>query len=107
MKPIKIFKTKEDGLRAVEEGSARRVVIGDLKICLARHQDVLYAIQDRGPHAKASLSTGKVNARGEIVCPLHNYCYDLETGREYQEKTADATVWRIENREDGVYLIMK
>lgn len=104
MKKIKLFPSLQAGLELVEENKARRLVIRDKKYCLARYRNQLYVIQDNCPHSAASLSTGSVNNNGEIVCPLHSYCYDLKTGREYQEKTEDASVYPLIIEDDGVYM---
>ena len=104
MRWVRIFKSREDAESAIEEGKARRVVIGDHRIALARWKDEYYAIQDACPHSSAYLSQGWVNPRGEIICPLHNYCYDLKTGREYKEQSADASTWRTRMDTDGLFI---
>ncbi len=104
MRKVRIFSNLQQAFDAVEEGKARRLVIGDLKICLARHRDQFFAIEDGCPHSTASLSQGWVNSKGEMVCPLHNYCYDLGNGREFQEKTRDVITYRTIQGEEGLYI---
>ena len=106
MKKIRIFENKNKAFEQIEDKKARRVVIGDYKICLARDGNNLFAVNDSCPHSAASLSKGIVNFRGEIVCPLHSYCYDLKTGREFQQKTADVRTWQLIEEETGIYIIL-
>ena len=104
MKKIRIFESRTKALDSIPEKQAKRVVIGDLKICLARFENHFFAIQDACPHSKASLSEGIVNPRGEIICPLHSYCFDLNTGREFQQQTNDAEVWKVKEDGEGIYI---
>jgi nitrite reductase/ring-hydroxylating ferredoxin subunit len=38
---------------------------------LLAHEDALYLVQNRCPHRGGPLKFGFVNARDELVCPLH------------------------------------
>ncbi len=104
MRWVRIFKSIDQAKAAIEEGKARRVVIGERRIALSRWNDKFFAIQDNCPHSSAYLSQGWVNARGEIICPLHNYCYDLKTGREFEEKTEDARTWKVRLDDEGLFI---
>ena len=104
MRRVKIFKTLEDAEKAISPSGARRLVIGDELIAIARWKDRLYAMQDDCPHSRASLSQGWVNDHGDLICPLHNYCYNLKNGREFNQLTPDAKIYRVEIEESGVYL---
>ncbi|MDH5399662.1 MAG: Rieske 2Fe-2S domain-containing protein [Cyclobacteriaceae bacterium] len=104
MEWVKIFNSAEEAREAIEEGKSRKVVIGDVRISLTRYKDAFYALQDHCPHSAASLSQGWTNDYGELVCPLHNYCYDLKTGREMEQKTADARVYEVKIEEEGLFI---
>ncbi|MEJ1929408.1 Rieske 2Fe-2S domain-containing protein [Nostoc sp. NIES-2111] len=54
------------------------------RICLVRRTDGSWrAFEDMCPHKKAPFSKGGyLNAEGEVVCPLHNYLFELDTGQE-------------------------
>ncbi|MCE2733978.1 MAG: Rieske 2Fe-2S domain-containing protein, partial [Flammeovirgaceae bacterium] len=56
-------------------------------------------------HNKASLSQGKLNAFEEIICPWHEYRFNLKTGRECAGRSADLQTWQTEKKEDGLYLL--
>ena len=62
------------------DGSATRVVLDDVPICLVRAGDDVYAISDVCSHADVSLSEGDVDGR-TIECWLHGSRFDLATGR--------------------------
>lgn len=54
------------------------------RICLVRRPDGSWrAFEDACPHKKAPLSKGGfLTAEGEVVCPLHHYRFELDTGQE-------------------------
>ena len=104
MEWIKVFENPEEAEKAVEEGKARKLVIDNIRICLTRSEGRFYAVQDACPHSGASLSEGWLNNYQEIVCPLHNYCYHLVTGREATQQTRDAKVYEVKVGEDGLFV---
>ena len=104
MRWVKIFNSRDQAGSAIAEGSARRIVFGELRIALARWKGEFYAIEDACPHSGAYLSQGMVNNSGELVCPLHSYCYDLRTGREFQQMTRDARTWSLKWEGGQLYL---
>jgi nitrite reductase/ring-hydroxylating ferredoxin subunit len=51
-----------------------------------------------------SLSKGKVNYLGEVVCPWHSYRYDLSTGEECAGRGVPARCYPLEIRENGLWI---
>lgn len=50
---------------------------GGVEYFLLSHEDALYLIENRCPHRGGPLKFGFVNARGEIVCPLHQGAFPI------------------------------
>lgn len=44
------------------------------------HEDQVFALENRCAHRGGPLSEGIVHG-GAVTCPLHNWVFDLETGR--------------------------
>lgn len=61
------------------EGAGRPYTLEGHRIALVRHQGKVYAIEDRCPHADASMAFGPVE-NGCIACPWHFAEFRLETG---------------------------
>jgi nitrite reductase/ring-hydroxylating ferredoxin subunit len=61
-------------------------------------------VQDACPHNGESLSKGSVNHLGEIICPWHNYCFDLQTGREMLNRSGQLKVYPVKCHADGLYV---
>lgn len=77
------------------------------KFCLGRHGDRLFAFAQKCPHAGGLLSEGFIDARGYVVCPLHRYRFDGQTGRNVSGEGFYLRHWPVELREDGVYVGME
>ncbi len=104
MEWIRIFSSSEEALQRLAGKSAQLLVIGNRRICLAASNGHFHAVQDSCPHNGESLSGGKVNHVGEIVCPWHNYRFDLRTGRACDSSCADLKVYAIKDDETGFFI---
>ena len=89
---------------AFANSSIRLVKAGQREIALVLDGQNLIAVNNRCPHMQEGLSAGKINNLKEIVCPLHEYRFNLETGQESSNRCEPLAVHKIEEREDGVYL---
>ncbi len=62
-------------------GEGRAYVIGDRTIAVFRQRDGrLFALDNACPHRNGPLADGIIGA-GKVICPLHGWRFDLETGR--------------------------
>ncbi|MBL7850453.1 MAG: Rieske (2Fe-2S) protein [Cyclobacteriaceae bacterium] len=82
----------------------RLLVASGKRICLVRTQDRLLAVSDKCPHNGESLSKGRVNYLGEIVCPWHGQRFNLVTGRESGEQSPDLETFPVRVDEEGVFV---
>ena len=77
----------------LQEGSMRVVRVIDTPVLLIKKFGQIFAIDDRCPHMGCLLSHGTLDGL-VIVCPCHDWRFNLETG-EYEEEPA-ITLTRIE-----------
>lgn len=63
----------------LQEGKGRPYAVEGRRLALVRHDGVVHALEDRCPHADASIACGPVE-NGVIACPWHYAEFDLETG---------------------------
>ncbi len=69
------------GAATMAEGDGRTVVVaGGLRLALFRVDGEFFAIDDTCPHQGASLGEGFLH-RGQVVCPWHNWSFEVRTGR--------------------------
>ena len=53
--------------------------IEGLKFTLGKWQDHYYAFASKCPHASGRMDEGHINPLGQVVCPLHHLCFNIES----------------------------
>jgi 3-phenylpropionate/trans-cinnamate dioxygenase ferredoxin subunit len=76
---MKWYKVAESKAELFQNNLAS-VMVNGKHICFAMHQDALFAFTDKCPHAGGKLSSGYVDAMGNVVCPLHRYKFTMKNG---------------------------
>jgi len=104
MEWVRIFKTEAEGLERLKENQPQLLIIGSLRICMVRRDQKFFVVQDACSHNGESLSKGKVNHLGEIVCPWHGHQFDLKTGRELSERSEDLITYPVKADETGIFV---
>lgn len=64
----------------------------------------LFATQALCPHKGGPLADGIVGG-GAVICPLHAYKYDLETGQPLGNGCPPLRTWRVEVGDDGAMVL--
>ena len=98
----KIAEKPAENKSIIAENTVAKLTVKGNVYFLANRNGEYFAGDNRCPHAGAALHTGWLNETGQIVCPFHRFCFDLENGRS-KEGFCVAT-YPIELREDGVYM---
>src|SRR5436190_15906546 len=104
MEWIKVFSTETEAKQRISPDRPQLLVLNGKRICLVYHDSNFFAVQDSCPHNGESLSKGHINYMGEVICPWHNYCFDLQTGRECQARSSDLTLYPIKIDESGFFV---
>jgi nitrite reductase/ring-hydroxylating ferredoxin subunit len=103
---IKIFESEEE-MKNISPNTFINFHLKGEKICLTRTAKGVYAVQDNCPHNGASLSKGFCSPQNEIICPLHRYSFDLESGKATSGGAYTLKTYPIQAKADGVYLGIK
>ena len=101
---IRIFSGLNEARQRVPEKAPQLVIIGSLKICLVRNGDNFNAVQDSCTHNGESLSKGHVNFLGEIICPWHNYCFDMRSGQELNSRSQPLRTYPVKIDDTGIFI---
>lgn len=101
---VKIFSGIEEAQRRITPNKPQLLIVDGVRICLVLYAEAFYAVQDACTHNRESLSKGRVNHLGEIICPWHEYCFNLNTGRELSLRSNDLKTYSIKIDETGFYL---
>jgi len=104
MEWIKIFTGEEEAKKRIVPDVPQRLIVHGKHICLVLHAGQFLAVQDACTHNSESLSKGRVNYVGEIICPWHNYRFDLKTGRACDSSSADLMTYPIKVNAEGFFI---
>lgn len=104
---IKIFENETEFENYIQQGTSVVFELRSEKICITRTEKGAYAVQDKCPHNGASLSKGFCTKNNEIVCPLHRYSYDLESGKATSGGGYALKTYPIEIKPNGVFVGIK
>jgi nitrite reductase/ring-hydroxylating ferredoxin subunit len=69
-----------DERKLPKEGCSNIIIHKEEEICIVCDSSKYYAFDNLCPHASASLGLGKIK-NGEVVCPLHEYRFNYNTGK--------------------------
>ncbi|MFN3998917.1 Rieske (2Fe-2S) protein [Algoriphagus sp.] len=81
MKDYELGNSISDIFEMLPEKRIKKVMLGNREIGIVRVGDKVYGFHAFCPHRGASLISGSVNLSEEIICPLHQYRFDLKTGQ--------------------------
>ena len=104
-KKLKWYKIA-DNPQSIDWQSNQMAIIeaGGKKITLIRYRDEIAACAHKCPHAGGILADGFIDAAGNIVCPLHRYKFNLQTGQNTSGEGFFLKTFAAEIREDGVFI---
>lgn len=88
----------------VSENELMEITAGSKRICMTRWQGKLYAFAHKCPHAGGRLSEGVMDTKGNIICPVHRYKYNVTNGYNSSGEGYYLTTFPVEEREDGIYV---
>lgn len=83
------------------------IEVNGKKIGLARHMNQLLAFAFKCPHASGILTDGWIDPKGNVVCPMHRYRFDLQSGRNTSGEGFYLKHWPVEKRAGGIYIRME
>ena len=80
------------------------VLVQGRRVCLAKVNGELVAFSGICPHAGAKLSDGYVDAKGQIVCPLHGFKFSLQTGKQSFGEPYLLKIFKIKEESEDVFV---
>ena len=104
MEWIKIFSSDSEAKERVAADQTQLLIIRGVRICLARYGDNFFAVQDACSHNGESLSKGKINYLGEVICPWHGYRFELKSGRACDSSCRDLKTYPVKTDESGFFI---
>jgi nitrite reductase/ring-hydroxylating ferredoxin subunit len=106
MKTFILGHSKEEVLRLVPDNSIRLIQLGQQKICLTRQGESIFGFEALCPHRRASLAQGFITPFFEVVCPLHQYRFDIRTGSLRSGDCGDLQVFATDLSDSGLKIFL-
>ena len=85
-------------MKELQEGKMKLVSVEGTPILFVKQNDKVFVIDNRCPHQGCGFSGGKLDGL-VIVCPCHEWRFNLETGK-YEDETAfqlKKYEWKVES----------
>ena len=79
--------------------------LGVRKVCLVKVGNQIKACSSSCPHAGASLlKNGSLDQQGNITCCVHNYSYNINSGRDRLNEGYYLKIFPVLQNEDGIFV---
>ena len=98
--------SKEEVFLAIPERKIKKLAAGEKRLAILRIGETLHIFDAQCPHRGADLSQANINGAGEIICPLHQYRFDLKTGDVRAGYCAALPVYRNELTDSGLTIYL-
>jgi nitrite reductase/ring-hydroxylating ferredoxin subunit len=84
--------------KKLQEGKMKRLSVEGTPVLLIKQQNKIFAIDNRCPHQGCGLAGGTLDGL-VIVCPCHDWRFNLETGEYEEEPLMKLTKfdWKVES----------
>ena len=84
--------------KELQEGSMKPISVLGVPVLLVKVHGQIFAIDNRCPHMSCGFSGGSLDDY-VIICPCHEWRFDLRTGEYEEEKEMKLTKyeWKIES----------
>lgn len=73
-------------------------------ICIAKTASGLKACLSKCPHAGGDMAQGKIDRKGNIVCPVHGYIFNLNNGRDIMGEGYFLKIYPVKEDEEGIFI---
>jgi len=81
----------------------KKVKAGGKTLCLVSVDDKVYALGAKCPHAGGDLTQGWCK-EGKLICPLHRYSFNLETGKGSEGQNDYIESYPVEIKEGIIHV---
>lgn len=87
-----------------EKNDIAQVSVSGKAICVIQTSNGLKACVSKCPHAGGDLSSGFLDKRGNIICPVHNYRFNLSSGRDTNSEGYFLKIFSLKQSQEGIFV---
>jgi nitrite reductase/ring-hydroxylating ferredoxin subunit len=101
---IKLFSSLEEASKAIPLGSIKLLILDGKKIALAHTIEGFHAFENECPHQYEPLHKGRINSGNEVTCRLHEYRFNLITGKEADNRCDSMNIYPIKVQDSEFFI---
>lgn len=87
-----------------KENNIACIPVNGKSICLIKTINGLKACSSKCPHAGGDLSSGFLDKKQNICCPVHNYRFNLNNGRDANSEGYFLKIFGVRENEEGIFI---
>lgn len=87
-------------------GKSAIVLVDDVEIALFNYKEEIHAVANKCPHKGGPLGEGRVQ-EGVIVCPGHEWRFELKTGNSMQNPEMRVQAFPVRVKDEKIYVGFK
>jgi nitrite reductase/ring-hydroxylating ferredoxin subunit len=106
MKEYSLGTDRDEVNRLLPNRVIKKISLGTQELAGLRVDDNVYVFRAFCPHRGASLIQATINSSQELICPLHQYRFDLKTGQLRSGYCGDLEVFQTRLEETGLKIIV-
>ena len=84
-------------------GKSAIVLVGGQEIAVFNYKKEFYAVANKCPHKGGPLGEGRVQ-EGVVVCPNHEWRFELKTGNSMQNPEMKCKVFPVRIKDEKIYI---
>ena len=89
------------------ESNIAKIAVEEKTICVIQTSKGLKACASKCPHAGGDLSGGYLDKNDRIVCPVHGYRFDMNSGRDNNGEGYFLKIYRLKISDDGIFVALE
>lgn len=105
MREFQLGNSISDVFEMLPDSRIKKVRLGNREIAIVRIGERIYGFATFCPHRGASLIQGTIHS-GEIICPLHHYRFELQSGRSKAGDCSDLETFPCRLSEEGLKITL-
>ena len=106
-KSFRLFNSKEEVFKTIEDKKAIPIDLDGEKFCIARNGNSVYCFEDKCPHQSVPLHTGSFNNEEKFQCKYHGLCINTSNGKfDFESQSGKIKMHQVKLDASGIEIIL-
>ena len=88
----------------VPEGEMKIFTQGSTKFLIGNKDGKFFSLLNQCPHASGSLGDGMIDSDGYVMCHLHSWRFDHQTGKCPDGQNCSIPIFEIKEKDGDIYI---